>query len=157
MDVKRYWSRFPGNFVKPDTGQYLKDLIPPGPQFTGGPREWYETLVAELLSTVSELQKVTFAKYGRAKRVSIDVFASPDVTCIFECSVLLRLPKEEIPASDGKSRLVGTISDMSIWEDKLMSNDDVRIVATFDVDDGVDKTMYGNVTILDMPENGRKA
>ncbi len=159
MDATRYWSRFPGSFVNTQTGEYVRDRLPPGsegPKFTGSPREWYETLVLVIEDCISDLQKSTFAKYGRAKRLEVDVYANPDVCCIFECSVLLKLPPEGAVAKDGKSRPIGKITCFNIWEDQVMSNDTIRVVASFDTDDGVDKTMYGNVRILDMPENGRK-
>ena len=161
MDATRYWSRFPGNFVTPD-GQYVKDLLPPdteGPKFTGSVKEWYETLVLVIEDCINDLQKNTFSKYGRAKRLALDVYAPPDLACILECSVLLRLPAQGAKAPDGKSRAVGRfeLSGFNVWEDQILSNDTIRVVASFDTEDGVDKTMYGNVKILDMPENGRKA
>lgn len=158
MDATRYWSRFPGNFVTPD-GKYVKDILPPGPKFNGSVREWYETLILTIEDCINDLQKATFAKHGRAKRVSIDVYAPPDIACVLECSVLLKLLPDDAVAPDGKSRPVGRfeLSGFRAWEDKLLANDIVRIVATFDVDDGSEKSLFGNVKILDMPENGRKA
>jgi hypothetical protein len=160
MDATRYWSRFPGSFVNTLTGQYVQDLLPSGtegPKFTGGPREWYETLVLVIEDCIADLQKAAFAMYGRAKRDEIHVYAHPDIGCVFEYSVLLKLPADNAEAPDGKSRAIGTIADFNIWADSTLSNDDVRVVATFDVDDGASKTMFGNIKILDMPENGRKA
>lgn len=166
MDATRYWSRFPGNFVNTKTGKYVKDSLPAGidgPKFTGSVKEWYETLVETICDCINELQVSTFAKYGRAKRLEIDVYASPDIVCILECSVLLKLLPDGAQAKDGKSRPVGRFNyppetnGFSVWEDAILSNDVVRVVASFDTDDGVDKTMFGNVHILDMPENGRRA
>lgn len=161
MDATRYWSRFPGNFVTQD-GRYIKDILPPGPKFTGSVREWYETLVETICDCIGDLQKSTFSKYGRAKRLEIDVYAPPDLACVLECSVLLKLLPDGTSAPDNKSRPVGRINyppetnGFSIWEDAVLSNDTIRVVASFDTDDGVDKTMYGNVKVLDMPEGGRK-
>lgn len=165
MDATRYWSRFPGNFVTQD-GRYIKDLLPPGtegPKFTGSVKEWYETLVETICDCINDLQKGTFAKYGRAKRLKIDVYAAPDLACVLECSVLLKLLPDGAQAPDGKSRPVGHFNyppetnGFDVWKDEILSNDVIRVVASFDVDDGADKTMYGNVRVLDMPENGRKA
>jgi hypothetical protein len=157
MDATRYWSRFPGNFVTPD-GKYVKDILPPGPKFKGSVKEWYETLILTVEDCINDLQKATFSKYGRAKRLALDVYVAPDIACIFESSVLLKLPSDDAEAPDGLSRAVGRfeLSGFNVWEDKLMSNDVIRIVATFDVEDGADKSMYGNVKILDMPENSRR-
>lgn len=165
MDATLYWSRFPGKFVKKDTGQDVRELFPDGvgPLFKGSPREWYETLVETLVDCIQRLQDETFKKYGRARRAEVHVYAHPDIACILECSVLLKLPPDGAQAPDGKSRPVGRFNyppetnGFNVWEDAVLTNDTVRVVATFDVDDGADKTMYGNVVVLDMPENGRRA
>lgn len=160
MDATLYWSRFPGRYVKKETGQPWEEVLPPGvtnPPFKGGPREWYETLVQTISDCIGELQRQTFNKYGRAERVDMHTYVHPDVACILQASVLLKLLPDGATAPDNKSKPVGQIFDFSIWEDPVLPNDVVRVVAVFDVKDGADKTMYGNVRILDMPENGRKA
>ena len=162
MDATLYWSRFPGNFVKKETGQTIADLLGPGvegPKFTGSPREWYETLVETIIDCIQRLQDSTFAKYGRAKRVEVNVYVHPDVGCILQTSVLFKLPPDDAEPTDKASRPIGRFNyqgGFNVHEDTILSNDTIRVVATFDTDDGVDKTMYGNVKVLDMPEGGRK-
>ena len=81
-----YWSRMPGKFVNKKTGteQTLASSLSAGPRFTGTVREWYETLVETIIDVANEIHRKTLR--GSANFV----VTSPDVSTIFEASVLYK-------------------------------------------------------------------
>ena len=149
MDATLFWSRIPGKFVNKLTGEGTEV---PGLKFTGKVSEWYDTLIETTIDCINHLQKATFAKNGGAKRVNINVYASPDVCCIFQSSILLTPVGKDVEALDLASHPIGKIADFIIHEDKILSRDQVRVVATFKVSYGSEVTMFGNVKVLDIPE-----
>jgi len=81
-----YWSRAPGKFVNKETGrvQDLTSTLATGPQFTGTVREWYETLVETIIDVANAIHRKTLR--GSANFI----VTSPDVSTIFEASVLYK-------------------------------------------------------------------
>jgi len=81
-----YWSRAPGKFVNKENGTEvtLASSLATGPQFTGTVREWYETLVETVIDVANQIHRKTLR--GSANFV----VTSPDVSTIFEASVLYK-------------------------------------------------------------------
>ena len=81
-----YWSRMPGKFVNKTNGNEATKAssLASGPQFTGTVREWYETLVETIIDVANEIHRKTLR--GSANFV----VTSPDVSTIFEASVLYK-------------------------------------------------------------------
>jgi hypothetical protein len=168
-----YWSRFPGKFVNKNTGEVMDAIVKDlkakgklkegeqhGPRFTGTVREWYETLIEAMVDCVNKLQELTFSKNGRAIRHEVKVYASPDLCCVLQATVLFS-PVDPIEGQlDIASRQIGVLKcggGFVVYEDSLQTNDYVKIVATFDIEEGAPQVTFGRIMILDMPENGRKA
>ena len=149
MDVKLFWSRFPGRFVNKRTG----DEITLGDyKFTGSPREWYETLVETIIDCVNQIYTNAGVDLPwNEKKASI--YASSDVCCILQTSVLFK-PSPDVP---GLGSLGGTLCNRYLVIEDVDAGEEGRDVLSIFVklDDG--STKQGNVLILDMPENGRKA
>jgi hypothetical protein len=74
-----YWSRKPGNFVDKTTGTAVD-----GATFTGTVREWYETLIETVIDVANNIHRKTLR--GAANFI----VTSPDVSTIFEASVLYK-------------------------------------------------------------------
>lgn len=107
------------------------------------------SLFAAINVTYDELQQSAFATWGRAKRVSCDVYAHVDnLVVLATCSEWkptvafdLNRPQETM------SVLMGTMGDINIHRDRIMGAHVIRLVATFDVNDDTNKTLYGNVRL----------
>lgn len=72
-----YWSRNPGKFVNKRTGQDMSNTTSP-PDFTGGVREWYQTL----LETINDLGALMHRKMRRGGPTFL--VTSPEVAGILE-------------------------------------------------------------------------
>jgi hypothetical protein len=116
-----------------------------------------EKLVAAVNECKQGLTTSTFSKYGRAKLLFCDVYASAKLLELFQLSALwtpclefsesdLRVRPSHRP--DPVSTLVADFELFKLHRDRILSDDVVRLVAVFDVTDGVDKTMYGNVQLV---------
>ena len=73
----RYWSRNPGKFVNKITGLDVSNTTTP-PDFTGGVREWYQTL----LETINDLGALMHRKVRRGGPTFL--VTSPEVISIME-------------------------------------------------------------------------
>ena len=155
MDATFYWSANPKKPVDKTTGD------PVAATFRGTEQAWNETLVETINDTASELQKFAFSKWGRAKRLSVKVDAPESVIRILRGSVLWSPPQPVPELSENASKMERYLAQPSAsWTPvadfgvfKLNSNvtlpdDTIRIIAEFDVDDGTDKMMYGNVKVI---------
>jgi hypothetical protein len=118
--------------------------------------EWkVSSNVEKLVDAVNEckqgLTNGTFGKYGRAKLLSCDVYASPKVIELFELSALWS-PSTEFSEDDLRAKNVSEpVANFELFRlhrHQIMSDDTVRLVCNYDVMDGVDKTMYGNVRLV---------
>lgn len=107
------------------------------------------SLVEALLGALVELQQFTFVKWGRAKRVSCDVYTHVDVIGLLAMSDGWKpVASFDLKRPLGShSEHVGDIGGLRLYRDRIMGPDTIRMVAVFDVNDGVDKTMYGNVLL----------
>ncbi len=138
-DTTFYWSRFPGRFVVSKTGADVPL------KFKGTIAIWHELLVETIIDCIYHMQTLV-CEPGLLVSREPNVYVHPDIVRILKTSVLFKAPPEE-------STALGKISDWYIYEDATLSNDVVKIVVTFN---GT-STLEGQVKILDMPENGRKA
>lgn len=155
MDVTLWWSLDSKRPVDRLTG------VPTGVPFKGNEVAWHETLVETVMAVASELQKAAFSKWGRAKRLTVAVDAPESLLRAFRSSVLWSPPSPVPELPEGATKMERHLATPSVsWTPvadfgvfKLNANvtlpdDTVRIIAEFDVDDGIDKTMYGNVRAI---------
>lgn len=133
-DATRYWSSVPGHFMKVDK------VIENGPAFLGDQEEWNETLIAQVVDTINDLQKLAFAKHGRAKRLQNDLFVNENLMSYLEGSVLFQ------KSTDNSYH--GKIADMNIHYDHVLHEDRIRIVSEFDVNEEPPKMYHGTVIII---------
>ena len=130
-DKTFYWSRIPGKFVNQRTGRSIEEILgskpTSWPEFKGSVREWYETLPETIVSLNEELQAQSDDE--------ITLTVSPDVRCILECSVLLRLAEDETMSIRG----------MKIREDRSIPNNEVLVEVKSKT-----STKSGLVKVLDM-------
>lgn len=108
-----------------------------------------QSLYKALCDVHDELQQGAFAKWGRAKRVSCDAYAH------VENIELLMTCREWKPdaALDLKHTMktahepAGVMGDINVHRDRIMGTHVIRLVAVFDVNEDVEKTLYGNVRL----------
>jgi hypothetical protein len=99
-----------------------------------------ESLVENIKAIVNDLQKLAFAKYGRAKRLQNDLFVNKNLMPYLESSVLFQ------KSSDNSC--YGKIADMNIHYDHVLHEDRIRIVSEFDVEEDPPKMYHGTVMII---------
>ncbi len=136
--ITYYWSRVPGKFVNKLTGDGVKvtvngNEVEAGPRFIGSVREWYETLIETLIDVSNAQHRDT-----KVSPLPCDVTCSPDVMCIFECSVLFKPWFKTTPPCDkcGRSQDVeldmtdehyGTISNFTMKIDRDMPRNVIKV------------------------------
>lgn len=133
-DATRYWSSVPGHFMKGDIVDVDLNCSVKNQQ------EWNETLITQVIDTINDLQKLAFAKYGRAKRLQNDLFVNENLMPYLESSVLFQ------KSSDNSCH--GKIVHMNIHHDHVLHEDRIRIVSVFDVNEDPPKTYHGTVMIV---------
>jgi hypothetical protein len=67
-----------------------KSIVPPGPQFFGNVREWYETLV----ETVADASNILYRAHPESKEPSV-IETSPEICTILEHLVAFRSNRDE--------------------------------------------------------------
>ena len=77
--IEYCWSREPGKFVDKVSGKASTFA-----SFTGSTREWYETLVEVTIDVLNQVKRTR----NNVNLRKIQIFAHPDVECIFQSSVL---------------------------------------------------------------------
>lgn len=155
MDVTFYWSANPKKPVDKSTGSLIVAT------FKGTEAAWYETLIEVINDAASELQKFAFSKWGRAKRLSVKVDAPESLLRILRGSVLWSPPQPVPELSKDATKMERylampsaswtPVADFGIFKlnhNITLPDDTIRIIAEFDVDDGTDKMMYGNVKVI---------
>lgn len=105
-----FWSRTPGKFVDKNNGNTAT-----GATFTGTVREWYETLIETVIDVANNIHRKTLR--GAANWI----VTSPDVSTIFEASVLykpvLSMDPKETMFTVGTEK-VGTLnSRFTVYKD----------------------------------------
>lgn len=87
----RYWSLTKGEFMTND-GRKISEILPldDRPKYDGSMREWYETL----RETTDDVIRIMSESDGQADSYSVAV--GKDAHCLFECSILAHLGKENV-------------------------------------------------------------
>lgn len=114
--------------------------------------------VEKLVDAVQEckqgLTTATFGKYGRAKLLSCDVYASAKIVEFLRLSTLwsplteFSEDGERVKSYDIASHVVADFNVFRLFQHKVFGDDVIRMVCTYDVCDGVDKVMYGNIHLV---------
>lgn len=99
-----------------------------------------ESLVENIKEVVNDLQKLAFAKYGRAKRLQNDLFVNENLMPYLEGSVLFQKSTDNSCHSK--------IADMNIHCDHVLHEDRIRIISEFDVEEDSPKMYHGTVMIV---------
>jgi len=146
VDVTYYWSRIPGKFLVSRAGLEIKDLPF---RFSGTSKEWDETLVETVIDYINRLQHdVELDKNKVIQRQDLRVYASPSVALIFRCSTLFKPVSDVFLAQDEP---IGKIADWFVYQDVTLTNDLIKVVASFKWYDG-QMLKTGQIKLLDMPE-----
>ena len=115
-----------------------------------------DDLVKIVLKCRQELTNVCFSMNGAAKVLSTDVYAFGKVIELFKLSDMWKDASDAVSDEpDAKGRvhwqstlLVADFGSFKLHSSEVMGEDKVRIVMVFDVNSGVDLTMYGNVDLV---------
>jgi hypothetical protein len=132
-DATRYWSSVPGHFMK-------GDVVDVDPKCLADQKQWSETLITQIVDTINDLQKLAFAKYGRAKRLQNDLFINLNLIPYVENSVLFQKSSDD--------SCYGKVADMKIHIDNVFHGDRIRIISEFDVNEDPPKMYHGTVMIV---------
>ncbi len=138
MDATFYWSKANNVFLDSE-GNQLKSVV----KSHVGP--WCETLISVINDCVNELQKQTFAKHGRAKRVSVNAYITENMRLFLSESALYDVV--DCGEEQHGSTYVGDAMGIRLHRDRLVTDDIVRVVTVFDVFDNAPKKLYGCVRI----------
>lgn len=126
--------------------------------------EWKQSAkVDELVDTLAklkqELTNACFKKYGAAKSISVDAYASENIVAMLRKSAMwkdIADIEEVIDESSANSRRsksaqtterVGDLGFFYLHEAYVMGDEQVRMVVVFKTDSPVEETWFGNVTI----------
>jgi len=141
----RFWSRIPGRFLMPDTGEEIGTPPLGGSTFTGTVREWYETLI-------ETIRDVGYSLGGEG--CQMDVFATREALLLIETAVLYRptfkvggrtcVVENEILSEIVAPGSSGILSEMTFFESE--SEGKPRVIIR--TGEGTD-VKYGEVIVID--------
>lgn len=126
--------------------------------------EWKQsTKVEDLVDTLAklkqELTNACFKKYGAAKSISVDAYASEKIVDMLRKSAMWKDVadvEETIDENDSNSRRsksamtterVADLGFFCLHEAYIMGDEQVRMVVVFNTDSPVQETWFGNVMI----------
>lgn len=117
------------------------------------PSEDIESLVNSILECKKDLTKFCFSKYGSAKIIDFNVFASSKV-CDFLMMSELSKPasKEDGVVNTEWQKYVANFELFKLHKYKHVDNETIRVITSFDVDEGAYKIWYGDVIFVEEAE-----
>lgn len=126
-----------------------------------------EELVEVIVACRKELIEIVKRRKPSNRAVKMlycDVHVSPKLTEFLKLSSSWKDHKETAKETDDRRSTrpytQETIADcgfFNVVKDTIIGDEAIRVVAEFVTGDGTDEVMYGNVKILDVPENGHNA
>ena len=106
-----------------------------------------EPLFSVVFDCKKDLTKLCFSKYSSAKLDSLDLFASNKI-----CKLLMLHESAGVVSKDEEAtaytKKVGKFEIFDLHSYKIIDDKNIRIVAKFDVGEGITKIFYGNIEVL---------
>ena len=103
------------------------------------------SLVTSILDCKKVLTKECFSKYGSAKSILFEAFASSKVCDFLSISEDFSSISEEIEVTSNKKH-IGSFKQFELYHLHCLNEETVRVVVTFEID-GHPNQWYGNVLL----------
>lgn len=117
------------------------------------PTEDIDSLIKAILECKKDLTKSCFSKYGSAKIIDFNVFASSKVCDFLMMSELSKPPsKEDGVVNTEWQKYVSNFELFKLHKYKHVDNETIRVITSFDVDEGAYKIWYGDVIFVEEVE-----